>query len=68
MSATKTRLLLKDIDQLPALMSIKDLAPILGYGEIYTARLCKEGAIPATKVGREWRIPTRKALEKLGMM
>lgn len=65
-TVTKTKE--SSIADLPALMDTKEFAALLGYGVTYTSRLCKNGTIPATKVGREWRIPTRKALEKLGVI
>lgn len=56
-----------DVDALPALMSTEEFASLVGYGSVYVSRLCKRGSIPATKVGRQWRIPTRRALERLGI-
>lgn len=68
MSHQKLTLKDLDLDSVPVLMSVGEFAPVLGYTETYVARLCKEGVIPATKVGRAWRIPTQKALEKLGVI
>lgn len=56
-----------DVDALPALMDTKEFSVLVGYGSVYVSRLCKSGVIPATKVGRQWRIPTRRALERLGI-
>lgn len=56
-----------DVGTLPALMTAGEFAALVGYGRTYISRLCKTGAIPATKVGREWRIPTKRALERLGV-
>lgn len=52
---------------MPALMNTKEFAALVGYCSTYVSRMCKSGAIPATKVGKEWRIPTRKALAQLGI-
>lgn len=56
-----------DVDALPALMSTEEFGALVGYGRFYVSRLCKSGEIPATKVGRQWRIPTKRALERLGV-
>lgn len=56
-----------DVERLPALMTTDEFAALVGYGRTYISRMCKSGAIPATKVGKEWRIPTRKALAQLGI-
>lgn len=56
-----------DVDALPALMDTREFASLVGYGSVYVSRLCKRGSIPATKVGRQWRIPTKRALERLGI-
>lgn len=56
-----------DVDALPALMDTKEFSVLVGYGSVYVSRLCKSGVITATKVGRQWRIPTKRALERLGL-
>lgn len=56
-----------DVDELPALMDTEEFGALVGYGRFYVSRMCKSGAIPAIKVGRQWRIPTRRALERLGI-
>ena len=61
------RLGASEVDGLPALMNTEEFGAIVGYGRCYVTRLCKQGKIPATKVGREWRIPTRRALKQLGI-
>lgn len=61
------RTLAADVGTLPALMTSGEFAELVGYGRTYVSRLCKSGAIPATKVGKEWRIPTKRALERLGV-
>jgi excisionase family DNA binding protein len=62
---TKTRA--ADVGTLPALMDTGEFAELVGYGRAYVSVMCRRGKIPATKVGREWRIPTRRALERLGI-
>jgi excisionase family DNA binding protein len=56
-----------ELGELPALMTTDEFAALVGYGRTYISRMCKSGAIPAKKVGKEWRIPTRKALAQLGI-
>lgn len=41
---------------------------LVGYGPTYTARLCKEGKIPAARVGRSWRINRYEALRTMGLL
>ena len=43
-------------DEYPDILSIIDVMEILGIGRNLALRLCKEGVIPAFKVGRNWRI------------
>lgn len=59
--------LVNDVGTLPVLMDTREFASLVGYGSVYISRLCKSGAIPATKVGKQWRIPTKRALERLGV-
>lgn len=56
-----------DVGTLNATMDTEEFGALVGYGRVYVSRLCKQGKIPATKVGRQWRIPTRKALALLGI-
>lgn len=67
MEAIAQRIGLLEVERLPALMDTKEFAALVGYGRTYISRMCKQGKIPATKVGKEWRIPTRKALAQLGI-
>ncbi len=67
MEAIAQRIGLLEVERLPALMNTKEFAALVGYGSTYISRMCKSGAIPATKVGKEWRIPTRRALKQLGI-
>lgn len=56
-----------EVEALPALMNTEEFAALVGYCRTYISRMCAKGTIPATKVGKEWRIPTRKALAQLGI-
>jgi excisionase family DNA binding protein len=47
----------------PQIMTIADVAEYLGLHELTVRRLAREGAIPALKLGRQWRIK-RDLLEK----
>ena len=49
--------------QFPPIMTIADVAEYLGLHELTVRRLAREGALPALKLGRQWRIK-RDLLEK----
>jgi excisionase family DNA binding protein len=49
--------------QFPPIMTIADVADYLGLHELTVRRLAREGAIPALKLGRQWRVK-RDLLEK----
>jgi excisionase family DNA binding protein len=49
--------------QFPLIMTIADVAEYLGLHELTVRRLAREGAIPALKLGRQWRVK-RDLLEK----
>jgi excisionase family DNA binding protein len=49
--------------QFPAIMTIADVAEYLGLHELTVRRLAREGALPALKLGRQWRVK-RDLLEK----
>jgi excisionase family DNA binding protein len=49
--------------QFPPIMTIADVAEYLGLHELTVRRLAREGAIPALKLGRQWRVK-RDLLEK----
>ena len=40
----------------PPIMTIVEVAQYLGLHELTVRRLAREGAIPALKLGRQWRI------------
>jgi excisionase family DNA binding protein len=50
-------------DNLPPVMTIAEVAAYLGLHELTVRRLAREGAIPALKLGRQWRVK-RDLLEK----
>ena len=47
----------------PLIMTIAEAAEYLGLHELTVRRLAREGAIPALKLGRQWRIK-RDLLDK----
>jgi excisionase family DNA binding protein len=47
----------------PLIMTIAEVAEYLGLHELTVRRLAREGAIPALKLGRQWRVK-RDLLEK----
>jgi excisionase family DNA binding protein len=40
----------------PLIMTIAEVAEYLGLHELTVRRLAREGAIPALKLGRQWRV------------
>ncbi len=40
----------------PLIMTIAQVAEYLGLHELTVRRLAREGAIPALKLGRQWRV------------
>jgi len=40
----------------PPIMTIAEVAQYLGLHELTVRRLAREGAIPALKLGRQWRV------------
>lgn len=59
----------KDWRNLPELLDTKTVALILDVCEASVRRLCREGGIPAYKVGpRLWRISKRKLMDQIGVM
>ena len=48
---------------LPPIMTIAEVAAYLGLHELTVRRLAREGAIPALKLGRQWRVK-RDLLER----
>lgn len=59
----------KDWRNLPELLDTKTVALILDVCEASVRRLCREGGIPAYKVGtRLWRISKRELMAQMGVM
>lgn len=52
-----------DMENLPPIMTIAEVAAYLGLHELTVRRLAREGALPALKLGRQWRVK-RDLLEK----
>jgi nitrogen PTS system EIIA component len=40
----------------PLIMTVTQVAEYLGLHELTVRRLAREGAIPAVKLGRQWRV------------
>ena len=51
------------LDQLDRLLSTEEVAEYLGLGQATVYRWCREGSLPAVKIGRRWRV-RRSALEE----
>ena len=47
------------------LLTVKEVADYLRVGRVTVWRWCKEGTLPAYRVGRNWRIPRDDFLELL---
>ncbi|MBL7198583.1 MAG: helix-turn-helix domain-containing protein [Anaerolineae bacterium] len=43
-------------ESFPQIMTISQVARYLGLHELTVRRLAREGAIPALKLGRQWRV------------
>jgi excisionase family DNA binding protein len=52
-----------DKESFPPIMTIAQVSRYLGLHELTVRRLAREGAIPALKLGRQWRVK-RDLLEK----
>ncbi|EMZ42695.1 MULTISPECIES: helix-turn-helix domain-containing protein [Atopobium] len=53
-------------DKAPMFANTSDFAAMLGLSRGYVMRLCRDGAIPAVKFGKTWRIDTNAALKVMG--
>jgi excisionase family DNA binding protein len=51
------------LDQLDTLLSTEVVAEYLGVGQATIYRWCRDGSLPAVKIGRRWRV-RRSALEE----
>ena len=55
-----------DARQLPAYLTPAEYAVLMGVTQKTVQRMCREGALPAEKVGpRLWRIDKNAALERM---
>src|SRR5215203_5389019 len=60
---SKGRRVREPLDQLDRLLSTEEVAEYLGVGQATVYRWCREGSLPAVKIGRRWRV-RRSALEE----
>jgi excisionase family DNA binding protein len=60
---SKGRRVREPLDQLDRLLSTEEVAEYLGVGQPTVYRWCREGSLPAVKIGRRWRV-RRSALEE----
>ena len=58
---------MQDVRDLPIMPSIKQFAPIMNTTEKNVADACREGLLPAVKIGGMWRIKRDEALAVLGL-
>ena len=58
-----------DIERMPALVGVRELASITGLTETSVAKQCRSGMFSefSVKCGREWRVNKSKALAALGL-
>lgn len=54
-------------ERLPAIADADYMAALVGVSPTYMRRLCRDGRVPAAKVGREWRVNVVGALRSLGL-
>lgn len=57
----------QEIEALPEFITTAQAAKIIGWSHVHTQKMCREGKLPASMVGGEWRISKTRLLEKLGM-
>lgn len=53
-------------NDVPALLSIEEAAVLLGLSIESVRRYCLTGDIPATQIGKQWRIDKEKLMKKFG--
>lgn len=56
-----------DWDEVPLIMDPVMVSRLIGRTVESVTRMCRNGEIPAVKLGREWRIERDKLMEKLGV-
>jgi excisionase family DNA binding protein len=65
---TAPTITIEESKSLPAMMVPEAWAKLTGQSLRYIQNCCKDGSIPAVRVGGgRWRILTRKALAQLGI-
>src|ERR687891_515006 len=60
---SKGRYVREPLDQLDSLLSTEEVAEYLGVGQATIYRWCRDGSLPAVKIGRRWRV-RHSALEE----
>src|SRR5215204_7420708 len=60
---SKVREVREPLEQLDTLLSTEEVAEYLGVGQATVYRWCREGSLPAVKIGRRWRV-RHSALEE----
>lgn len=63
----KSTLSVEEVERLPALLSVDDVAQMAGVTDRYIRSVCSKGKLKAKRVGRYWRIPKQSALEFVGL-
>ena len=58
----------EQLQELPALLNVEEVAKLLRTSPRYIRALCGRGQLKAAKVGREWRIPKEDALAFVGLV
>ena len=53
-------------ENVPALMTIDEAGLLLGLSIESVRRYCLTGDIPATRIGKQWRIDKEKLMKKFG--
>lgn len=56
-----------DPTTLPVFLTVAEAAALLRLGQRQTYERCREGTLPAVKVGGTWRIPRDTLLRRLGL-
>ncbi len=59
--------LIYDMRQLPAILTVGQVAQLLQYSQEAVKKWCQKGTIPASKIGGEWRIVKTDIMDLLKM-
>lgn len=54
-------------DELPLLLDIEMACIVLRISEDSVRQMCRNGDLPAIRIGKQWRIDKEKLREKFGM-